>query len=102
MDDRAVESTGTPPQYSMVESWLAAGNRLERAVGVIAFATGVRPAYLSQEDVEQLIRSRPYRFWSPINSAALVAFDTDLCLVEPCSSALRAPARFREFLFVEG
>src|ERR1700730_14849637 len=66
MDDRVVESTGTPPQYAMVESWLAAGNRLER------------------------------------NSAALVAFDTDLCLVEPCSSALRAPARFREFLLVEG
>jgi hypothetical protein len=26
MDDRVVESTGTPPQYAMVESWLAAGS----------------------------------------------------------------------------
>ena len=94
MDDRVVESTGTPPQYAMVESWPVVRERLERAVGAIAFATGVRPAYLSEEDVEQLIRSRPYRFWSPSNSAALVAFDTDLCLVEPCSSALRALARF--------
>jgi hypothetical protein len=26
MDDRVMESTATPPQYAMIESWLAAGN----------------------------------------------------------------------------
>lgn len=35
------------------------------------------------------------------NSAAFVALDADLWLVEPCPPTLRALARFREFLFLE-
>lgn len=56
MDDRVVESTGTPPQYAMVESWPAAGNAWNEQSERSPFAAGVRRTYLSEEDVEQLMR----------------------------------------------